>query len=76
MLSDDNLVYDGALGWIDPRPENLLPSLGITARETPGAVIYTGADRRIPAPFYVPKGADFAVLRACLDDAEARAKGA
>lgn len=67
--SDDDLVYDGELGWIDPEPDQLLESIGIKVSDLGTRYLYmddTGLN------LVVHKDADLARLRACIDDAEWR----
>jgi hypothetical protein len=71
---DDNLVHDGALGWIDP--SDLLGSLGIDFEETERGFIYRDwhpNGRLNGRKVWMPKDREtLEVVRACLQDAEAR----
>ena len=68
--SDDNLVYDDELGWIDP--EDPLGSRGVSCEET--TEYYLFRDFHGEPLLKIGKPADFGLLRACLADAEDRSK--
>ncbi len=67
-MPDDDLVYDSALGWIDP--DAVLDSLGVTVKVGREYLYYGGVDMN---DFRVPRKADWSLLRAVIDDAESRA---
>lgn len=68
-MSDDNLVYDQELGWHDP--VDPLGSLGITCTDGRTHFTYHGVG---DWAFHVPRNANFALLRLCIDDAERRSR--
>lgn len=69
MSENDRLVWDEALGWIDP--EDVLGSKGVSCRVGVEYLYYSGADTN---DFRIPRQADWGLLRAVLADAERRSK--
>lgn len=71
---DEGLVYDAALGWIDP--SDIIGSLGLDFEETETAFVYRDSHehgRLAGRGTWMPKDREtLEIIRTCLQDAEAR----
>jgi hypothetical protein len=72
---DDEMVYDGRFGWIDPSPEGFLPSIGVSVRESGNSLIYHIDVHGYRCTMAISRESDWHVLRAVIDDAEDRSTG-